>query len=40
LIQRYLRDTGEVLVDLSVPVVVQGVHWGAVRIGYRQVDSR
>ncbi len=40
LIQRYLRDTGETLVDLSVPVFVRGSHWGAVRIGYRLVDVR
>jgi methyl-accepting chemotaxis protein len=31
--QTYLRDTGEVLVDLSVPVHVAGRHWGALRIG-------
>jgi hypothetical protein len=40
LVQRYQRDTGETMVDLSVPVLVQGKHWGAVRIGYRPVDSR
>jgi len=34
LLQRYSRDTGEVMTDLSVPVFVQGRHWGAVRIGY------
>jgi methyl-accepting chemotaxis protein len=39
LFQRYPRDTGEVIVDLSVPVLVHGVHWGAVRIGYRPLDS-
>jgi methyl-accepting chemotaxis protein len=33
LMQTYLRDTGEVLVDLSVPVHVAGRHWGALRIG-------
>ncbi|WP_020674933.1 hypothetical protein [Geopsychrobacter electrodiphilus] len=36
LLQRYSRDTGEVMSDLSVPVIVQNRHWGAVRIGYRQ----
>jgi len=36
LLQRYSRDTGEVMSDLSVPVVVQNRHWGAIRIGYRQ----
>ncbi|WP_242338712.1 MULTISPECIES: hypothetical protein [Anaeromyxobacter] len=40
LIQRYQRDTGETMADLSVPIFVRGVHWGAVRIGYRAVDSR
>jgi methyl-accepting chemotaxis protein len=40
LIQRYQRDTGENMVDLSVPVMVGGAHWGAVRIGYRFVESR
>lgn len=40
LIQRYARDTGETMVDLSVPVVVQGKHWGAVRIGYRPVEAK
>jgi len=40
LVQRYQRDTGEVMVDLSVPVFVRGQHWGAVRIGYRALDAR
>lgn len=40
LVQRYQRDTGETLVDLSVPLYVRGVHWGAVRIGYRAIDAR
>jgi len=40
LIQRYQRDTGETMVDLSVPVMVKGAHWGALRIGYRQVENR
>jgi methyl-accepting chemotaxis protein len=39
LIQRYQRDTGEVMADLSVPVMVQGSHWGAVRLGYRSLDA-
>jgi methyl-accepting chemotaxis protein len=38
--QTYQRDTGETMVDLSVPVMVSGVHWGAARIGYRFVESR
>lgn len=34
LLQTYKRDTGEVLHDLSVPVVVNGRHWGGFRVGY------
>jgi len=34
LLQRYSRDTGESMSDLSVPIFVKGRHWGAVRIGY------
>ncbi len=40
LLQRYQRDTGETMVDLSVPVFVRGMHWGAVRLGYRAVETR
>ena len=40
LIQRYQRDTGEIMADLSVPVLVRGKHWGAVRLGYRAADAR
>ena len=40
LIQRYQRDTGENMVDLSVPVTLGGAHWGAVRIGYRFVEGK
>jgi len=40
LIQRYQRDTGETMVDLSVPVMVAGSHWGAVRIGYRFIEGK
>jgi methyl-accepting chemotaxis protein len=39
LIQRYQRDTGETMADLSVPVMVAGSHWGAVRLGYRALDA-
>jgi methyl-accepting chemotaxis protein len=39
LIQNYQRDTGETMADLSVPIVVHGKHWGAVRIGYRRVET-
>ena len=34
LLQSYLRDTGEVVSDLSMPVHVGGRHWGAVRVGF------
>ena len=40
LVQRYQRDTGEIMADISVPVMLRGTHWGAVRIGYRAVDGR
>jgi len=40
LIQRYQRDTGENMVDLSVPVMVGGTQWGAVRIGYRFIEGK
>jgi methyl-accepting chemotaxis protein len=33
LFQCYLRDTGEVINDLSMPIHVNGRHWGAVRVG-------
>lgn len=36
LLQHYSRDTGEEIMDLSVPIVVQNRHWGAVRIGYNR----
>jgi methyl-accepting chemotaxis protein len=34
LFQTYLRDTGEVINDLSVPILIGGRHWGAVRVGF------
>ncbi len=34
LLQTYKRDTGEIMHDLSVPVYVNGRHWGGFRIGY------
>jgi methyl-accepting chemotaxis protein len=40
LVQRYQRDTGETMADLSVPVFIRGMHWGAVRLGFRSVDVR
>lgn len=35
LFQTYIRDTGEILNDLSMPIVIGGRHWGAVRIGFK-----
>ena len=34
LMQTYLRDTGELLVDLAMPIHVGGRHWGAIRVGF------
>ncbi|CAM4157612.1 methyl-accepting chemotaxis protein [Vreelandella rituensis] len=35
LLQTYKRDTGEIMHDLSVPIYVNGKHWGGFRIGYQ-----
>jgi len=35
LLQTYMRDTGELMHDLSVPIMVRGRHWGGLRLGYR-----
>ncbi|WCR45669.1 methyl-accepting chemotaxis protein [Stutzerimonas stutzeri] len=35
LLQTYSRDTGELMHDLSVPIMVGGRHWGGIRLGYR-----
>jgi methyl-accepting chemotaxis protein len=41
LLQTYRRDTGEIMHDLSVPIYVDGKHWGGFRIGYHpQSDSK
>jgi methyl-accepting chemotaxis protein len=34
LLQTYIRDTGEVMHDISSPILVNGKHWGSFRIGY------
>ncbi len=40
LLQTYKRDTGEVMHDLSVPIYLEGRHWGGFRIGYHsQAES-
>jgi len=33
LLQTYLRDTGEILCDIAMPITVAGRHWGNVRVG-------
>lgn len=35
LLQTYTRDTGELMHDLSVPIMVNGRHWGGLRLGYK-----
>ncbi|MFN8634880.1 MAG: methyl-accepting chemotaxis protein [Chloroflexota bacterium] len=32
--QVYKRDTGETMWDISAPIVVNGQHWGAFRVGF------
>ena len=34
LLQRYERDTGESVYDLSLPIFIKEKHWGALRIGF------
>ena len=39
LLQTYKRDTGEVMHDISVPIYVNGRHWGGFCMGYKaQLD--
>ena len=40
LLQTYTRDTGELMHDLSVPIVIKGRHWGGLRMGYRPEKPR
>lgn len=35
LLQRYNRDTGELLYDMSLPIFIRDRHWGALRFGYQ-----
>jgi methyl-accepting chemotaxis protein len=35
LFQTYMRDTGEILNDLAMPILVQGRHWGAIVTGFK-----
>jgi methyl-accepting chemotaxis protein len=39
LLQTYKRDTGEILHDLSVPIFVNGKHWGGFRIGFKPTET-
>ncbi len=39
LVQTYKRDTGEVMHDLSVPIYINGQHWGGFRMGYKAHDK-
>jgi methyl-accepting chemotaxis protein len=34
LFQTYMRDTGEILNDLSLPILIEGRHWGAMVNGF------
>ena len=34
LLQTYMRDTGEILNDLSMPIFIDGKHWGGLRVGF------
>jgi hypothetical protein len=34
LLQTDKRDTGEIIHDLSVPIYINGKHWGGLRMGY------
>ena len=33
LLQTYARDTGEVLSEINLPIMVDGRHWGGLRVG-------
>lgn len=35
LLQTYMRDTGEIMNDISTPIYIANRHWGAIRIGYK-----
>jgi methyl-accepting chemotaxis protein len=32
--QTYMRDTGQILNDLSLPIYINNRHWGALIIGF------
>jgi methyl-accepting chemotaxis protein len=35
LLQTYQRDTGEILTDISMPIYINGKHWGAIIVGIK-----
>jgi methyl-accepting chemotaxis protein len=39
LILRTKLETGEVVFDMSVPIIVRGKHWGCARVGYKKVTE-
>ncbi|MCP4720571.1 MAG: chemotaxis protein [Desulfobacteraceae bacterium] len=39
LIQLHLLDSGEEIMDFSIPLIVENRHWGAVRIGYMKYNN-
>lgn len=36
LLQEYQRDTGETILDLSIPISIRERHWGCIRVGFRK----
>lgn len=34
LLQTYMRDTGEVMTEIDLPVFINGKHWGDLRVGF------
>ena len=34
LLQTYVRDTGEIMTEIDVPIMVGGRHWGGLRLGF------
>ncbi|WP_230369074.1 hypothetical protein [Paludibacterium denitrificans] len=34
LLHTYIRDTGEVLSEIALPIVLDGRPWGALRVGF------
>lgn len=38
LIQKIKLETGDVIQEIAVPVIVRGKHWGCARIGYRKTE--